>query len=313
MDLEAKVESCLPSPIPPTHLYTISAAPPDMMGTQHCNSVTTEDVLDWVDIPNLAEEDLEFIATHSHVDISDAEQGRSEQLIMNMQLQEWLSTSASSQLLIHGNYDDVRQLSGLSLLCASIALNLDQRNDPRLVRLLFFCGLHNDRNVGDHDSDDPFVPLVGGRAIVASFICQLLDTYNFGPELPLPCLGESQVQDGIHHGDVDALCLVFDHLVRRLPSGVLLLCIVDGAVFYERPAFVDDAYQVLEQLLLLSRDESVRATVKVLITSPTRTTAFRQLFGQDSVLSMNSAADAQWEASRARTQRLLDEPGSEQG
>ncbi|KAH7325574.1 hypothetical protein B0I35DRAFT_474336 [Stachybotrys elegans] len=298
-----------PSPVSPSHLYKIAAILPETGGAGRYNTATTDEVLDWIGIPNLAEEDLEFVATHSHVDISDAQQGRAEQLVMTHQLQEWLSSPASSQLLIHGNYDDVRPVSGLSLLCASLALNLDSRNNPRLIRMLFFCGLndgHRDHpgNIGS-GSDDPFVPLVGGRAIIASFICQLLGAFDFGPELPLPCLGDAQVQEAVHYGDVDALCFVFEELVRRLPRGVVLLCMLDGAVYYERPEFVDDAYQVLEQLLLLSQDVSVSAVVKLLVTSPTHTTTFRELFGHRPVLSLDAAADTQWEASQSRTQRLL--------
>jgi hypothetical protein len=295
----------VPSPAPPTHLYMITTSPAEMGGT------ATEDILEWIAIPNLAEENLEFVATHSHIDVSDAEQGRAEQLVTSRQLQQWLSTPASSQLLIHGNYDDLRPVSGLSLLCASLALNLDSRNDARLIRLLFFCGLNagHDDNDGDSGShDDPFVPLVGGRAIIASFICQLLGAFEFSaPELTPQWLDDAQVQEAVQYGDVDALCFVFDELVRRLPRGVVLLCILDAAVYYERPAFVDDAYQVLEQLLQLSWDVSVSATVKVLVTSPTRTTAFRELFDYGQLLSLDAAPDSQWETSRSRTQRLLSD------
>lgn len=262
---------------------------------------------------DLAAEDLVYIANHNHDDISDAEQGRTEQLVTYRQLRNWLSTPASTQLLIHGGYDyGLRPVSGLSLFCATLAFHIDSR--PRMIRLIFFCGLHAEdcgsplddgSDDGSDDIDDypPEDASIGGLAVVSSLIGQLLCAFDFGPELPV----ERSSEDAVIHGDVDVLCDIFCTLVRRLPADVVLVCIVDGVDCYERPFFLAETYSVLENILRLSVDNTVAAVMKVLITASTQTRDICEMFTPNRILSMAAMADAQWEPSRSRVKRVLEE------
>ena len=266
--------------------------------------ITPQELLNWIDIPDLATDDLDCMINHNYSHISEAEQGRAQQLITNVQLRDWLSIPESSQLLIHGNeIDGLRPVSGLSLLCASLLMSL--AHNARIIRLFFFCGFHIDGNNGyDSDGyldDDDESPTDGGCALITSFICQLLCAFDFGPVLPVDPRSEGAVRDW----DLDELCSIFSTLVHQLPPGVVLISVVDGAAYYERPKFFHDAAVVFAHILRLSIDDSVSAVVKILITCATHTTHIRQPFPAESILSMAAMADAEWEPSQARIDRIL--------
>ncbi|EPE09049.1 hypothetical protein F503_06825 [Ophiostoma piceae UAMH 11346] len=286
-----------PSPAPVMPIMMIGAPPSP--GPEH-HGISPHDLLGWIDITDLAAKDLEYIRCHNHSDISDDEQGRAQQLVAHHQLQYWLSVPASSQLLVHGNFGGgLRPVSGLTLFCASLTTHLS--NHPRIIQLLFFCGLHI-----DEDSNDEDLPVGGGWALIASFVCQLLCAFNFGPELPL----DHSIKDAVRDGNVDELCLVFGALVRRLPHGIVLVCVVEGAGYYERPEFLAEASLVLAYFLRLSTDDAVSAVIKVLIISQTWTTHIRRPFTKDKILSMAAMADSDWEPSHSRMERVLGEEQS---
>ncbi|KAL1891095.1 hypothetical protein Sste5346_007921 [Sporothrix stenoceras] len=286
-----------PSPRPVTPVYLISAAPspePQPLG------ISPQELLHWVGITDMASQDLEYMESRNHDEISPAEQGRAEQLVVHQQLQSWLSVPASSQLLIHGNDEGgLSPVSALSLFCASLAFNLDSH--PRIIRLLFFCGLHSDTGRSYRADDYYEEDDTGGRAIISSFICQLLCAHDFGSELPFG----PEIEDTILYGEVNELCNVFSTLVRQLPRSVVLVCVIDGAAYYERREFLDNTAVVLAHILRLSADSSVLAVFKVLITSSTPTIHIRQPFPDEMILSMAAMGDAEWEPSQARLNRFL--------
>lgn len=191
-------------------------------------------------------------------------------------------------------------MSALSLFCASLAFNLDSH--PRIIRLLFFCGLYSEfgggSRSGEYDNDDCDS---GGRALMSSFICQLLCAHDFGLELPF----RPEVEDTILYGDIEELCDIFGTLVRQLPRGIVLVCVIDGAAYHERREFLDETAVVLAHILRLSAESSVLAVFKVLITSPTPTIHIRQPFPDEMILSMAAMGDAEWEPSQARLNRFL--------
>ncbi|KIH93601.1 hypothetical protein SPBR_04419 [Sporothrix brasiliensis 5110] len=243
------------------------------------------------------------MATRNHDHITGAEQGGAGHLVAHHKLQLWLRVPASSQLLIHGTSDGrgLWPVSGLSLFCASLAMTLGSH--PRIIRLLFFCGLHADdrHNRGSTFQSDDEALHVGGRAIISSFICQLLCAYDFGPELLIDATREGAVVDG----DLDELCRIFGALVSGLPPDLVLVCVVDGAAYYERPEFLADASVVLACILRLSMDDSVPAVVKILVASPVPTTHIRRPFSDDTILSMAALYHTQWDHSPARIERML--------
>lgn len=254
--------------------------------------ISPQQILDWINIPDLASQDLEYLAARERTLVSEDGRARAEQLIRTRQMREWMSAPASSQLLVHGNYDRRAYISGLSLFCASLAGSLAEKA-PRFFRILFFCGLHVDPPVINGHS--------GGHAMIASLICQLLCQYDFSGQLQQYEIS----QDRIRQGDVESLCALFERLVRHLPGDVVLFCLIDGIMYYEREEFRDDMERVLRTILQVSADHTTSATFKVLITSPTKTTEVREPFPEDLILSMDAMPQAGAAASGRRLKREL--------
>ena len=277
----------LSGPSSQSHLPMIQMSPEPT--TQYINP---QHILEWIGIPDLASQDLDHVTARGKAQVPEDGRARAEQLIRTRQVREWMSTPSSSQLLVHGNYDRRDYLSGLSLFCASLAGSLAERT-PRFVRVFFFCGLHVDSPIINGHS--------GGRAMIQSFICQLLCQYDFLGQL----LQHETSGDRIRHGDVDELCALFERLVHRLPNNVVLFCLIDGIMYYEREEFREEMERVLRTVLQVSADNSTSAAVKVLITSPAKTTEVRKPFPDHLILSMDSMAQSGAAASGSRLKREL--------
>ena len=261
--------------------------------------VSPQELLNWVNIPNLAAQDMKSIDEKRHVRVPTDEQARAEHLIQAGQFQEWLTSPDSTQLLVHGNYEGRRLMSGLSLFCTSFVRALTERA-PRFIHLVFFCGMHEDPDADKH---------AGPLAIIQSFICQLLCQFDFGlTAIPVSTVSEVLVRAG----NLEALCAVFQALVHRLPRSVVLVCVIDGVVYYERPWFCQDLGVVLVAILRISAEQNTQAAVKVLVTSPTKTTDVRQPFSDDMILSMDAMARPGWVASKLRLERQLKEEFDEE-
>ncbi|KAG5798515.1 hypothetical protein H9Q69_002457 [Fusarium xylarioides] len=252
-----------------------------------------QNLLDWINIPDLTVRDIEYINRTRHVRVPAIEQAHAEQLVHTAQLKEWLVSPRSSQLLVHGNYDIRRRVSGLTLLCASLVDSLAS-NSLRCIHLVFYCGLHDNCDVDQH---------TGGRAIIQSFICQLLCQYDFSTSISA---GDVR-PDLLYRGDIHELCCLFERIVFQLPKSTLLVCLIDGIVYYEREEFKESMADVLVTILRISQEQKTNAIVKVLVTSPTRTIEVRQPFPDELILSMESRARSVVTPSKGRLQRQLGE------
>ncbi|RGP78966.1 hypothetical protein FLONG3_2872 [Fusarium longipes] len=225
--------------------------------------------------------------------IIDLERARADQLVNTAQLRDWLVSPHSAQLLIHGNYDIRRRLSGLTLLCSSLADSLADKS-PKCLYLVFYCGLHANSDQDEH---------TGGLAIIKSFIRQLLCQYDLSN-----CIMFGDVRpDLLCHGNISELCCLFERLVFHLPRHMLLVCLIDGVVYYEREEFMQSMADVLITLLKLSDQQKTGASVKVLLTSPTKTMAIRQPFPDELILCMESRNRSGVVAGRGRLERQLNE------
>jgi len=241
----------------------------------------------------VAAHDLKCINEKRQTWVPMNEQARAEQLIRSRQIKDWMVSPTSSQLLVHGDYEGKRYVSGLSLFCSSLVQSLAAKA-PQFIPLVFFCGLHTDRNTDDY---------TGGLAIIQNFICQLLCQFDFDTKL----LADAVDEDRVRHGDIHELCSLFEWLVNQLPRSVVLFCLIDGIIYYERREFEDDMGLVLVTLLRISDEQSTQAVVKVLITSSTRTSSVRKPFPDELILSMESMARSDMTASKWRLERQLRE------
>ncbi|XEV04922.1 hypothetical protein FSHL1_010209 [Fusarium sambucinum] len=250
-------------------------------------------LLDWINIPDLLARDIEIIQSTRYVKVPAVERARADQLVNTAQLRDWLVSPSSAQLLIHGNYDIRRRLSGLTLLCTSLAESLADKS-PKCLYLVFYCGLHADSNYDEH---------TGGLAIIRSFIRQLLCRYDFSN-----CILVNDVRpDLLCHGDINELCCLFERLIFQLPRNTLLVCLIDGVVYYEREEFIQSMGDVLISLLRISNEQRTGASVKVLLTSPTKTMTIRKPFPDELVLCMEAKARSGVLAGKGRLERQLNE------
>lgn len=141
------------------------------------------------------------------------------------------------------------------------------------ISLTFFCGRHLDRNEA----------IAGGRGLIKSLISQMLVQYSFDTTI----LDGRMIQDALN-GDLGALCALFRSLAHQLPSGITLVCLIDGIKYYERADFENEMGEALVHILNLLQAPNMASTVKVLVTSPLETKIVRVAFS-GCILSMSSA------------------------
>jgi len=164
----------------------------------------------------------------------------------------------------------------------------------RLYPLVFFCGCHLNSKSG----------LVGGHAMIRGLLKQLLERHPFDT---------SQLHfeiniDKLSSGDLPELCRLFSWLARRVPDTISLFCLIDGVVLYERREYSDSSSFVLNHLLEMTRDTSIRSIVKLLFTSPVPTVQLRThpaFQNGENILSMATLTHTRQVASERRFAREL--------
>lgn len=194
-----------------------------------------------------------------------------EAVVSKGSFRAWITTPASRELLIQGDFDGVHYVSALSYFCTTLRTTLQQAG--QYITLTFFCGRH--LNHEDLQS--------GGRGIIRTFLSQLLQQNQFDTR----SLGEQTDLSLAESGDIKQLTLIFRSLVQQL-SYVTVFGIIDGIKYYERAAYLDDMSTVLTALLDIAEDQASRSIFKLLITSPSPTHFVRQAMSSQSILSMTS-------------------------
>lgn len=123
------------------------------------------------------------------------------------------------------------------------------------------------------EPDDEYV---GGKAMVKSFIAQLLRQCEF--DIPTLINAGTITLDKIEKAEVNDLCKVLTSLVRQLPAGVKVVYMIDRIGEYERDGFKKDMITVLKTVIEQVHDDGMACTVKVLATSDEATDVVRMCF-----------------------------------
>lgn len=175
------------------------------------------------------------------------DQDRTTAIIQHESTDKWLTDADSGALLIHGNcrrHDGICPTTIASALLVSFFAKF--RN---FITLYWFCGSH---------INGPGCDALG---MVQSLICQLLS-------LPaLECTLEKQHKSDIK--DLKKMLELLKKLLRQLPSGTVVVCIIDGISYYEGEHQHRDTCRTIRRLVRLTR--AGEPVLKLLITSPTRT------------------------------------------
>jgi hypothetical protein len=206
--------------------------------------------------------------------LTQSDKKKADRVVQTGLFEQWMRSLKPAKLLIHGDFRASRTISPLSSLTAT--LTEAARADPmRFVTLVFFCSCHLD------PEEDTFT---GGTALIKALNLQLLMQQ---PHMAISTLPGELIPDRVNQGDLQQLCQLFSLLVRRLPSETTLFCFIDGMVFYERDELIAEGQLVLAEIVRLVGDPTIKANVKLLITSPWRTEMAHQFFHEDfEVLNM---------------------------
>lgn len=212
--------------------------------------------------------DLDHII-HSDADLHLEDRGRAQQVLSSPLFRSWLLRPESAKLLVHGDFDPLALVTPFSALTA--ALTRAFRAVPGNIALVYFCSLHL---LGDEHAG----PVWMARSLVSQLLAQLRARYA---SLSIDLEGPVDLCR-VLQGDVKALCMLFDALVRQLPAEVTLLCIIDGIREYEDREYLPDAERIIITLLdLVESRGRAGARVKLLLVSPQPTTEVRKVFDEE--------------------------------
>ena len=240
--------------------------------------------------------DLESVE-NSRDTIPPAHRGRAEQVVNTREFRQWLVSGESKGLLIEGNFrvHDSHYISALSLVCATLARAL--RTREKYISVVFFCGCHiAEDQEDDEENDGDGRQSCEGVAIMKSAISQLLEQCS---SIDLAGLESDINLTRVKDGDLRQLCSLFTWLLKRLPEDMVLVCLIDGAAYYETEDHEDEFLESMSYLLGLCLDASIIVPVKVLVTSPTPTDSIQELFEDDDqdefgILSLESLPEINW-------------------
>lgn len=216
-----------------------------------------------------------------------------ESLISIPRFREWMVVATSRKLFVHGVSASNRPISSLSVFCSTFSQAL--RQNPRFISLVYFCGLHA-------EYEDPHA---GPLSMMMSFVAQLILQGDFDTTFLHNYVDISWAEYD-EEPDMDDLCALVKWLVGQLPVETTVFCVIDGVNAYEKDSYVRDLVDGLACILDLTIDMDIQATVKILVTSPSRTLEVREGFHDDDmVVLMTGQLDTSMEANQRHFQHKI--------
>lgn len=126
--------------------------------------------------------------------------------------------------------------------------------NSRFITLYWFCGSHA---YGENDD---------ALGLMRSLISQLLVAGPFED-------GFEQIEE-FDGQDLDKVIAMFKSLLRQLPTGTVVVCLIDGISYYEDSHIREDTIKTVKKLVKAAGKGT--PIFKLLITSPTRTAYVHQ-------------------------------------
>ena len=175
---------------------------------------------------------------------------RGSLLSRSPKFQNWLTTTSPIFLLVDGNGDSATErISGMTFVSALLAQSL---SDEGVSCIHYFCGLHKTRSAD----------LNGPSGLLRALLAQLVNLHDFH----VGFTNNTEYHE-LQRFDTIRLCALFSELVKDLPEGFVLVCLIDGVSLYETSEWAEDIRRILETLNALTRDQEICAVFKVLATS----------------------------------------------
>ncbi|KAI1365429.1 hypothetical protein F5Y08DRAFT_304071 [Xylaria arbuscula] len=254
--------------------------------------VQQDDLWDILNGFSFEEEDMKSIMEKQER-IFQYEKATTQGLVGTPRFRDWMVSPTSRELLVQGNHTGDREISALSVFCSSFAAAV--RGRPKYISLIHFCGFHADLT---SDAD------AGAYGMIMSFIAQLLWQWDFDTAKLRHYVDLSWVEYG-EDPSWDDLCNLLKCLIRQVPSSQTVFFMIDGAYHYEKSVHMDAFIESMATILDMTLDEAVGATVKILVTSPCRTTEIRQGFHDDAVLLLQEESSASLDSNSRLSQHQV--------
>lgn len=213
--------------------------------------VTTKKLLELlaIDMARIENEAVTIIRQGRGSDQSVHDRGHL--LMHHRTFQAWMASGQSKCLLVDGNAGSATErVSAMTVVCALLTHNLPSET-ARIIT--YFCGLHT----------DPADTLAGPCGILRAILAQVIHAYDVHLDFV-----DSEEYDELQRFDLRRLCILLGVLIRKLPAGVVLFCMIDGISLYEKDGWLEGTCYALEMIGDLTRDSEVSATFKLLVTSP---------------------------------------------
>ncbi|RDW91763.1 hypothetical protein BP5796_01157 [Coleophoma crateriformis] len=282
---------------------------------------TPEDLLMMIDVSHLQiNHDALTVMRRSHA-LAAADIERAAHIITEPQVKELLSSPGPGIVAIDGHFDRTQmgKISPLSYICAMISQALLQQSPQpvpsfgssspvsmstrpekgasRDVVLKYFCALHT------ADSDDLRGPQGLIRCLTMQLILSMVANEWIGhtDAVHLPYLRDG-AEELLEQRNLDAFCRLFTALIRLIPQGVSIYCLVDGWSAYEREELWRADYDVvLNEFLEAANASNAEGSshFKLLLTSPTACNWLSDFLipGQRVSLRNRDVGDRNWRGS----------------
>ena len=283
-----------------------------------CPSAVADEILrDFCYEPDMVYHDCEnILRLFSPSRRQRAEKDFDEERVVAIQssarLRAWLMLDQPSMLFLNGRCNS-QPKSEVSLVSAKIGSRLlelhgyqevrQEKDAPRFIPLLFFCGEHRDWRRDANGSP---------AELGMSLLLQLVDRgRGIIPRQALERFREKTLPE-----DVDSVCASLRGLIGSLQGrrNVFVVIIIDGIKFFCQPVWREQqTRKVLSTLTALFRgqlqDASRPATLKFLFTTTARTEALEDLFDSDEILHIQRSLPGRLPDNDARLRGLLEFSG----
>lgn len=229
-------------------------------------------------------DDLKYILRRNHsMTPRGLDQARS--LMSKEAFKTLLATDKSAILMVNGHSksEGAGKVNPLSVWSASFAASLAQSDT--VVVLHFFCGLHS-----DEDSDDVHAqgPMGLARSLLGQLIHQADDTLRLGPLDTLPV-------NELQEGNINSILHLFKSLLASVDTGKTVFMIIDNVSEFEGMTWngwSEEIKLIFTTFYDLIHDAGgdqearTRPKVKVLMTSPNKSTSLGEMVAEDEVVAL---------------------------
>lgn len=189
-----------------------------------------------------------------------------------------ISNCSSNLVLVDGHLGEFcrGKISPLSVLSAIFA---SMNKNPRFLVLTYFCGLHT--NISDSMS--------GCCGMLRGLVAQLIANQRHDYQNTRVCVADDFLYAIAQH-DLDALCRLFQALLKGIHPDVTIYCIIDDVSQFETTlgGWGEELTRVVYMLQMLSRQRRGYPTFKVLLTAANRSIQVYQQIDPRDIISLTA-------------------------